>query len=102
MPATDWRGRIESWRNPRSLGARLVLILTMVGVGAALAITLLLATIITPSFNQLETKAVDAQVERTHAALAEYGSKLESAVRDYGDWKRQLRLYGASHAHIRA
>ena len=78
--------RVGALRNPRSLGARLVLILTMVGAGGAVAITLLLAAIITPSFGKLERRSVDAHVERTHAALAEYANKVESAVKDYGDW----------------
>lgn len=79
-------GRIGALRNPRSLGAKLVLILTAVGIVGSIAITLLLASVITPSFNQLEAKSVDAHVERTHAALGEYAGKVESAVRDYGDW----------------
>ena len=73
-------------RRPGSLGAKLVLILTGVGLLGSIAITLLLAAVITPSFNQLETAAVDAHVERTRAALAENITKVESAVRDYGDW----------------
>lgn len=80
------RGRIGALRNPKSLGAKLVLILTAVGLVGSIAITLLLASVIVPSFNQLESKSVDAHVERTRAALAEYASKVESAVRDYGDW----------------
>jgi two-component system OmpR family sensor kinase len=79
-------GRIGALRNPASLGAKLVLILTGVGLIGSIAITLLLASVIVPSFNQLETKSIDAHVERTRAALAEYASKVESAVRDYGDW----------------
>jgi signal transduction histidine kinase len=74
------------WQPPASLGAKLLLILTAVGLAGAVAITLLLAAVITPSFNQLEAKAVDAHVDRTRAALGEYISKVESAVRDYGDW----------------
>ena len=73
-------------RIPVSLGAKLVLILTAVGLLGSAAITLLLAAIITPSFNQLENSAVSAHVERTRAALADFGAKLETAVRDYGDW----------------
>ncbi|WP_342741793.1 ATP-binding protein [Sphingomonas rubra] len=68
------------------MGAKLVLILTAVGVAGALAITVLLAAIITPSFNGLEAKAVRGHVERTQAALTDYAAKVESAVRDYGDW----------------
>lgn len=71
---------------PRSLGAKLVLILTAVGLAGSLAITLLLATVITPSFNRLEARATAAHVERVRATLADFGAKVESAVRDYGDW----------------
>ncbi len=73
-------------RRPGSLGAKLLLILTAVGLLGAIAITLLLAAVITPSFNQLEAAAVDAHVERTRAALSDNIIKVESAVRDYGDW----------------
>ena len=79
-------GRIGALRNPTSLGAKLVLILTAVGIAGSIAITLLLASVITPSFNQLEAKSVDAHVERTRAALGEYASKVATAVKDYGDW----------------
>ncbi len=78
--------RIAALRNPSSLGAKLVLILTAVGLIGSVALTLLLASVITPSFNKLEGRSIDAHVERTHAALAEYGKKVETAVRDYGDW----------------
>ena len=78
-----WRARP---RRPMSLGAKLVLILTLVGVVGALGITVLLAGIITPSFDALEAKAVRGHVERTRAALADYAAKVETAVRDYGDW----------------
>lgn len=81
-PADRWHAVL----NPSSLGAKLVLVLTAVGLAGAVAITLLLASIITPSFNALETRAVDGHVERTRATLSEYASKVESAVRDYGDW----------------
>ena len=80
------RRALQELRRPRSLGARLVLIMTAVGLAGAIAITLLLAAVITPSFSKLERRAVDAHVERTRAALSEYASKVESAVKDYGDW----------------
>jgi len=79
-------GRIGALRNPKSLGAQLVLILTVVGLIGSIAITLLLASLIVPSFNQLESRSVDAHVERTRAVLGDYAAKVESAVRDYGDW----------------
>jgi signal transduction histidine kinase len=81
-----FRHAINSMRRPSSLGARLVLIMTAVGIAGALGITILLVGIITPSFNKLENRAVEEHVERTRAALAEYASKVESAVKDYGDW----------------
>ena len=80
------RRRFARWRDPASLGAKLVLILTAAGLAGAIGITLLLAAVITPSFNGLEAQAVHAHIERTEAVLSEYGSKVESAVRDYGDW----------------
>ncbi len=73
-------------RTPSSLGAKLVLIMTAVGLVASIAITLLLACVITPSFTRLEDKAIAAHVERTRAALSEYAAQVASAVRDYGDW----------------
>ncbi len=78
--------RIGLSRVPRSLGAKLVLILTGVGLVGSIAITLLLAGVITPSFNRLEGAAVEANIERTQAALREFAAKVETAVRDYGDW----------------
>ncbi|WP_404369929.1 CHASE4 domain-containing protein [Sphingomonas sp. MMS24-J45] len=80
------RSRVGRWRNPSSLGAKLVLILTGVGLVGSIALTALLAALIIPSFNQLETKSIDAHVERTRAALGDFARKVEGAVRDYGDW----------------
>ena len=89
-----WFGR-QPLRGPASLGAKLVLILTAVGVAGALGITLLLASVITPSFNALETKAIAGHVERTRAALGEYAAKVENGVRDYGDWTQSYDYMGA-------
>lgn len=83
LAAWSWRARPG---RAMSLGAKLVLILTLVGVVGALGITVLLAGIITPSFDALEAKAVQGHVDRTRAALADYAAKVETAVRDYGDW----------------
>ncbi|MEG3174913.1 CHASE4 domain-containing protein [Sphingomonas sp. RB3P16] len=79
-------GRISALRNPSSLGAKLVLILMGIGLIGSVALTALLAALIVPSFNQLEQKSVAAHVERTRAALGDFASKVEGAVRDYGDW----------------
>lgn len=86
--------RIRS-RIPRSLGAKLVAILTGVALLGAASITLLLALVITPSFDKLETQAIDGHVERTRAALTEYASKVEASVRDYGDWNESYDYMGA-------
>ncbi|MDE0878333.1 MAG: ATP-binding protein [Sphingomonas bacterium] len=71
---------------PTSLGGKLVAILTTVGLVGALGITMILALVITPNFNALEAKANAGHIDRTRAALTDYANKIESAVRDYGDW----------------
>jgi len=81
-----------------SLGAKLVLALTAVGVAGALAIAALLASVIVPSFNTLERRSLDAHVERTEAALADYAAKVENAVRDYGDWNDSYAYMAAPSA----
>jgi len=81
-------------RIPVSLGAKLVAILTGVALIGAGAVTLLLALVITPGFDQLEQAAVDGHVERTRAALTEYASKVEASVRDYGDWSESYDYMG--------
>ena len=87
MPAYLARGFLGARaRASASLGAKLVLILTAVGLIGSAGIILLLAAIITPSFNSLETGAVAAHAERTRAVLDEFASKVESAARDYGNW----------------
>lgn len=93
-------GRIGALRSPASLGAKLVLILTGVGLAGSVALTLLLASVITPSFNQLETRSIDQHVDRTRAALSEYASKVESAVRDYGDWTSSYDYMAAPSARF--
>lgn len=72
--------------SPASLSAKLVLILTGVGLLGAAALAVLLATVITPSFDQLESDAVNGHVARTQAVLTEFSSKVESTALDYGHW----------------
>jgi signal transduction histidine kinase len=69
-----------------SLGGKLLLILASVGLVGSIALTVLLAVVITPSFNALERQAIDGHVQRTRAALGDFATKVESSVRDYGDW----------------
>lgn len=80
---------------PVSLGAKLVAILAGVALVGAGAVTLLLARVIPPGFDQLEQAAVNAHIERTRAALAEYASKVEGSVRDYGDWNGSYDYMGS-------
>jgi signal transduction histidine kinase len=81
---------------PASLGAKLVLILTGVGLLGAVALTLLLASVITPSFSRLEQGAVDGHVQRTNGVLGEFASKVQGTVKDYGDWTDSYN-YMADH-----
>lgn len=81
-------------RVPVSLGAKLVAFLTAVALLGAGGVTLLLALVITPGFDQLEQAAVNGHVERTRAALTEYASKVEASVRDYGDWSESYDYMG--------
>jgi len=86
MPESFAALRRRRLLSPASLGAKLVLILTGVGLLGAAAMTLLLATVITPGFNQLERDAVKGHIERTHATLAEFASKVKNSALDYGHW----------------
>lgn len=90
--------RLQPLVRPTSLGAKLVVILTLVGLAGALGITLLLATVITPSFAKLEDKVIADNVDRTRAALSDYGAKVEGAVRDYGDWTDSYDYMATSSA----
>jgi signal transduction histidine kinase len=73
-------------RAPSSLGAKLVLILTGVGLAGGAALALFLATVIMPSFSHLERDAIDGHVARTEAVVRDVSAKVENTVRDYGDW----------------
>jgi len=78
---------VSKWRrSPSSLGAKLALILTAVGLAGAVGITLLLAAVITPSFNGLEARVIEGQIDRTRDVLADYGAEVEGAARDRADW----------------
>lgn len=80
---------LARWRSlavPRSLGAKLVIVLTAIGAIGAVAIMGVLAAIITPSFARLEQAAVDSHIQQTRAMLADFADTVESTVRDYGDW----------------
>ncbi|PCD03109.1 histidine kinase [Sphingomonas spermidinifaciens] len=85
MPARIARGisgvarSARGWID-RSLGAQLVAILTGVGLLGSVAITLLLAIVITPGFDRLEIEAAAAQRDRVAATLAEIGERTVAAA----------------------
>ncbi|WP_294263191.1 sensor histidine kinase [uncultured Sphingomonas sp.] len=75
MPARAARGWIDG-----SLGAQFIAILTGVGLLGSVAITLLLAIVITPGFDRLEIEAAAAQRDRVAAMLAEIGERTVAAA----------------------
>ncbi len=84
VPATLGR-QFGKMRRPASLGAKLVLIMTGVALCGTVAITVLLASIITPSFTKLEDAAIAGQVERTRAMLSKYPAGVQAEARDRRD-----------------
>ncbi|MEG8056506.1 hypothetical protein QP150_06805 [Sphingomonas sp. 22L2VL55-3] len=84
VPATLGR-QFGKMRRPASLGAKLVLIMTGVALCGTVAITVLLASIITPSFTKLEDAAIAGQVERTRAMLTRYAAEVQAEARDRRD-----------------
>lgn len=75
MRARGARGWIDG-----SLGAQFIAILTGVGLLGSVAITLLLAIVITPGFDRLEIEAAAAQRDRVAAMLAEIGERAAAAA----------------------
>lgn len=67
---------------PRSLGRRLVWLLSGSGLAGALAITVLLAAIITPNFDTLEARGLTRDVERLQAEIAETTAGVEHMAHD--------------------
>lgn len=67
-------------RLPRSLGAKLVLLLTGVGLAGSVAIAALLGLVITPSFNRLEHAVAAQHVVRAEAAIEDVLRKTEAAA----------------------
>lgn len=86
---------------PASLGAKLVLILTGVGVAAAIGITLLLVAVITPGFDTLEARGMEAHAERARAALDDHRAGVEAAARDRADRTNGHDALGAARVRAR-
>jgi len=75
---------------PRSLRDTMVSVLTITGVGGAIALAALLALVISPSFAELEDRATVAYRHRAHAALAEFAAGAEIIAREHADTARTL------------
>ncbi len=74
-------------RGPRSLGGKLVWILTLVGLTGAVAIAMLLAAIITPGFDRLEERGAALRRDRVQAAIAAIVDAAETTARDIAEGK---------------
>lgn len=61
----------------------MVSVLTVAGVSGAIALTLLLGLVISPSFAGLEQRAIDANRHRATAALEAFATGTEDIVRDH-------------------
>lgn len=88
----SWWTRVRVWQRrsvralwPGTLGAKLVLILTAIGLLGALALVALLASVIVPSFDALEKHAVALEIERIDGALDTVARTVEQDARDYVD-----------------
>lgn len=71
--------------SPHSLGAKLVFVLTLVGSFGAAAIMLLLASVITPSFNHLEARSLASQRGHASAVLDDMSAEVERSTRNEAD-----------------
>ncbi len=88
----SWWTRVRVWRRrsvralwPGTLGAKLVLILTTIGLLGAIALVALLASVIVPSFDALEKRAVEVEIDRIDTALDTVARTVEQDARDYVD-----------------
>ncbi|MEH3037476.1 MAG: sensor histidine kinase [Sphingomonas adhaesiva] len=75
---------LRALRTP-SLGARLVLMLTAVGIAGALGATVLLASVLVPSFSVLERRSADVHVVRIEGALRAMTTEVQEMARDHAD-----------------
>ena len=82
-----------------SLGAKLVVILTAIGLLGAGAVTLLLALVIIPSFDRLEQAGIRGHAERSQVAIDGFAARMRTTVREYADcddsYAEMGRLVGA-------
>ncbi|WP_242182256.1 ATP-binding protein [Sphingomonas sp. CARO-RG-8B-R24-01] len=79
------RHRIGHALRSRALAAKLVVILTGVGLVGAVALIAVLASVIVPSFNDLEARSTQVEVERTRSALETIARQVELKARDYAE-----------------
>jgi two-component system, OmpR family, sensor kinase len=90
---------VRAWRAPASLGAKLVLMLTAVGVAGALGAALLLASVLVPSFGTLERQATQTQAAHVRAALDDLAEQMEHGAQDRGRSDTLYRALAPGAAH---
>ncbi|MFZ3485562.1 ATP-binding protein [Sphingomonas sp. 3-13AW] len=77
--AHRWRHRLP-WGGAASLSAKLVWILTGIGMAGTLGIALMLTLVLTPGFRQLEEQAINREVDRAATALDTLRLQAEAAA----------------------
>ena len=79
--------RVRRWLGarvrPRSLRDTMVSVLTLAGIGSAVALTAMLAFVISPGFAELEERATAGYHHRLQTVLAEFPETMEGIAREY-------------------
>lgn len=77
-------GRLP-WVGPTSLSAKLVWILSGIGMAGTIGIAAMLILVLTPGFRQLEEQSVARETERAAAVLEALSRAAEAKAREAGD-----------------
>ena len=91
------RRRTGPIRQSRALAVKLVLILTAVGLIGAIALIAVLASVIIPSFDDLEARSIQVEIDRTRTPLDSIARRVELKARDYAEDTRQPPLPAQAH-----
>ncbi|MFE8583853.1 ATP-binding protein [Sphingomonas sp. NCPPB 2930] len=78
--AIRWLGE---WSRRRSLRNTMVAMLTLTGIGGAVAVATFLALVISPSFDRLEQQAIMGYRQRAQTLLADITQRVEEIARDH-------------------
>jgi two-component system OmpR family sensor kinase len=79
------RRRTRASRASRALAAKLVAILTGVGLIGAVFLIAVLSSVIIPSFKSLEGKSIQVEMDRTRTALEAVSRTVELKARDFAE-----------------